>query len=124
MTVGIQFFFKPAFISFFAGVSPGKARIRRREKPVNTRLYRKSRAIIHYEEAFNMEARKSLVALLAVTALSAAGAAHAGPKVTVTFKNQGTADATYKIVSANETNTYSNAVPKPQTTIESGKSSV
>lgn len=71
-----------------------------------------------------MKARQSLAALLAAAALSAAGAAQAGPKVTVTFKNQGTADATYKIVSANESNTYSNASPKPQTTIPPGKSSV
>ncbi|MHA6893452.1 hypothetical protein ACQUJT_05125 [Ralstonia pseudosolanacearum] len=71
-----------------------------------------------------MKARKSLAALLAVAAFSATGAAHAGPKVTVTFKNQGTADATYKIISANESNTYSNASPKPQTTIAPGNSNV
>ncbi len=36
-----------------------------------------------------MKTRKSLLALLTTAALSAAGAAHAGPPVTITFKHVG-----------------------------------
>ena len=47
---------------------------------------------------------KLLPKLLAATSIFAATAAIAGPPVTVTFKNQATADATYAIITSNETN--------------------
>ncbi|KWC13653.1 hypothetical protein WL48_07605 [Burkholderia ubonensis] len=71
-----------------------------------------------------MKIRKPLIALFAITALSVAGTAYAGPKVTVTFKNQGSAPATYKIISSNESSTYANAAPKPQTTISAGSNDI
>jgi len=46
---------------------------------------------------------KLLPKLLAATSIFAATAAIAGPPVTVTFKNQATAEATYTIVTSNET---------------------
>lgn len=49
---------------------------------------------------------KLLPKLLAATSIFAATAAIAGPPVTVTFKNQATAEATYTIVTSNETSTY------------------
>ena len=58
--------------------------------------------------------------LLAATSIFAATAAIAGPPVTVTFKNQATADATYTIITSNETSTYANASPKPATTVKAG----
>ncbi len=58
---------------------------------------------------------KLLPKLLAATSIFAATAAIAGPPVTVTFKNQGTANATYTIVTSNESSTYANASPKPAT---------
>ncbi|TBU98399.1 hypothetical protein [Stutzerimonas kirkiae] len=67
-----------------------------------------------------MNARKSLLALLTAAALSAAGAAHAGPPVAVTIKNLGTADAVYSIVGSNETSTYANATPKPAASVPPG----
>ena len=60
---------------------------------------------------------KLLPKLLAATSIFAATAAIAGPPVTVTFKNQATAEATYKIVTTNESSTYANASPKPATTV-------
>ena len=54
---------------------------------------------------------KLLPKLLAATSIFAATAAIAGPPVTVTFKNQGTANATYTIVTSNESSTYANASP-------------
>ena len=38
----------------------------------------------------------------------------AGPAVTVLFKNLGTQDATYKMVTANEYSTNANSTPKPK----------
>ena len=63
---------------------------------------------------------KLLPKLLAATSIFAATAAIAGPPVTVTFKNQATADATYTIITSNETSTYANASPKPATTVKAG----
>lgn len=63
---------------------------------------------------------KLLPKLLAATSIFAATAAIAGPPVTVTFKNQGTADATYTIITSNEISTYANASPKPATTVKAG----
>ena len=57
---------------------------------------------------------KLLPKLLAATSIFAATAAIAGPPVTVTFKNNNTTtDATYAIVTSNESSTYANASPKP-----------
>ncbi|MDI1277575.1 hypothetical protein [Methylobacter sp.] len=52
---------------------------------------------------------KFLPTLFAVTSVFAATSAIAGPSVTVTFKNQATAEATYTIITSNETSTYANA---------------
>ena len=61
---------------------------------------------------------KLLQKLLAATSIFAATAAIAGPPVTVTFKNNNTTtDATYRIVTTNESSTYANASPKPATTV-------
>ena len=61
---------------------------------------------------------KLLPKLLAATSIFAATAAIAGPPVTVTFKNNNTTtDATYAIVTSNESSTYANASPKPATTV-------
>ncbi|CCP15828.1 hypothetical protein SMRA8_1763 [Stenotrophomonas maltophilia RA8] len=80
----------------------------------------KCNAYIHHMEMSNMHARKSLLALLTTAALSAAGAAHAGPPVAITIKNLGTADAAYSIVGSNETSTYANATPKPAASVPPG----
>ncbi|MBY0575166.1 MAG: hypothetical protein K2P67_01005 [Gallionellaceae bacterium] len=61
--------------------------------------------------------KKLLTASLAFVGLTAAAAAHAGPPVTVTFKNQATATATYTIITTNENATYANASPKPAPTV-------
>lgn len=60
---------------------------------------------------------KTLLNALAISAIFST-AALAGPTVTVNFKNQSTADATYKIVTSNETSTYANAAPKPATGVK------
>ncbi len=60
---------------------------------------------------------KFLPMLVAATSLFAAGNAFAGPPVTVTFKNTGTATATYTIITSNEASTFVNASPKPATTV-------
>lgn len=76
-------------------------------------------------EMYNMKTRKSLLALLTTAALSAAGAAHAGPPVTITFKHvgaTGTPAAVYTIITANETSTYANASPKPDSSVSAGGS--
>ncbi len=67
---------------------------------------------------------KLLPKLLAATSIFAATAAIAGPPVTVTFKNQATAEATYTIVTSNETSTYANASPKPTTKRPAGTNDV
>jgi len=41
---------------------------------------------------------KLFVTALAITGMAAATVAHAGPMVTVIFKNNGTADVTYKVI--------------------------
>ncbi|MFP1922562.1 hypothetical protein [Lonsdalea quercina] len=65
--------------------------------------------------------KKLAYAALAVTTLCTTGAAFAGPAVTVLFKNLGTQDATYKMVTANEYSSYASSTPKPSTTIRSQK---
>ena len=67
---------------------------------------------------------KFLPKLLAVTSIFAATSAIAGPPVTVTFKNQATANATYTIITSNETSTYTNASPKPATTVPASSNNV
>ncbi|WP_163576349.1 hypothetical protein [Halomonas faecis] len=69
-----------------------------------------------------MQASKTLVAGLALIATLAAGAAHAGPPVDITFKNQASDEATYTIVNSNESSTYANASPKPDSTVNGGGS--
>ena len=64
--------------------------------------------------------KKLLVSTLAFAGITAASAAYAGPPVTVTFKNNATADATYTIITSNESSTYANASPKPLTTVKAG----
>ncbi|KPA90994.1 hypothetical protein PF66_03072 [Pseudomonas asplenii] len=66
-----------------------------------------------------MKLSKSVFSVAALATL-AAGSAFAGPPVSVTFKNLGTADATYKIITSNEATTSVNAVPKPVTTVKAG----
>jgi hypothetical protein len=51
--------------------------------------------------------------LLAATSIFAATAAIAGPPVTVTFKNQATVNATYTIITSNESSTYASGGCKP-----------
>ncbi|WP_192456261.1 hypothetical protein [Musicola keenii] len=64
-----------------------------------------------------MKMKKSLLILWATGALFAAGAAHAGPPVTITFKNLGTSEAKYSPVTSNEVSTNANASPKPLTIV-------
>ncbi|OSN03108.1 hypothetical protein AU510_15680 [Lonsdalea britannica] len=61
--------------------------------------------------------KKIATVALAVTTFCTAGAALAGPQVTVTFKNLGTQDATYKMVTANEYSTNANSTPTPKTKV-------
>ncbi|WP_017902155.1 hypothetical protein [Pseudomonas asplenii] len=63
-----------------------------------------------------MKLFKSVLSVMALATLTA-GSAFAGPPVTVTFKNVGTTDVTYKIITSNEATTNVNAVPKPQTRV-------
>jgi hypothetical protein len=48
----------------------------------------------------------------------AAGAAYAGPPVTITFKNLGSEIATYKPITTNEVSTNAIASPKPDSTVD------
>lgn len=50
--------------------------------------------------------------------MSAAGAAYAGPAVTITFKNLGSEIATYKPITTNEVSTNAIASPKPDSTVD------
>ncbi|ACS87782.1 hypothetical protein [Musicola paradisiaca] len=69
-----------------------------------------------------MKMKKSLLILWATGALFAAGAAHAGPPVTITFKNLGTSDAKYSAVTSNEVSTNANASPKPEVSVPAKES--
>lgn len=60
---------------------------------------------------------ENIFAALAVTSLFAAGAAHAGPQVTVTVKNLGTAPAKYSIAGSGGAITTASAVPTPENVI-------
>lgn len=68
-----------------------------------------------------MKVSKSLSVALTIIAITAAGSALAGPPVTVTFKNVGNTNATYKIVTSNEASTHINANPKPDTPVKRGE---
>lgn len=63
-----------------------------------------------------MTRRMWSLAIVAIT-LCKAGVTFAGPPVTVTFKNLGKQEATYKITNNNESATYNDASPKPKTTV-------
>lgn len=72
-----------------------------------------------------MTIRKIVLATVGLSACFAAGAALAGPAVTVTFKHLGNSssdDATYAVTNGNETSTRLNANPKPETVIKAGGS--
>lgn len=55
-----------------------------------------------------------------VGAIAASGMALAGPEVRVTFKNNGDEKAYYSAVGSNGTMTYTNARPKPTTSVAPG----
>ena len=59
------------------------------------------------------------LALAASTLLFIADA-HAGPPVTVVFKNNATTSANYTVISNNEVATFVNASPKPSTVVAPG----
>lgn len=71
-----------------------------------------------------MQTSKTFVAGLVLIGSLAASTAHAGPPVTVTFKNEASENATYTIVNSNESSTYANASPKPDTTVNGGGSDI
>ena len=62
--------------------------------------------------------------LIAAASMFVATSAFAGPPVTVTLKNIGTATANYTIISSNEATTYVNASPKPATTVAAAGTNV
>ena len=63
---------------------------------------------------------KLFTKLLAITSIFTATSVLAGPPVTVTFKNLGTATAVYKMTTNNEISTYSFASPKPAANVPAG----
>lgn len=66
-----------------------------------------------------MNIKKNMLSVVAVAmAMGVAGAAYAGPPVTITFKNQGTQPATYSVITGNEVSTNVNASPKPRASIQ------
>ncbi|MCX7078897.1 MAG: hypothetical protein NTV76_06045 [Pseudomonas sp.] len=68
-----------------------------------------------------MKVSKILLVALTIAALTVTGSALAGPPVTVTFKNVGSTNAIYKVVTNNEASTHINANPKPDTPVKSGE---
>ncbi len=66
-----------------------------------------------------MKISKSVLSALAVGML-AVSSALAGPPVAITFKNLGTAHATYKIITNNEATTNVNSAQKPVATVKAG----
>ncbi|MGM3226080.1 hypothetical protein [Dickeya zeae] len=65
-------------------------------------------------ETINMLSKKNILgAAMTAVMMSAAGAAYAGPAVTITFKNLGNETATYKPITNNEISTNAIASPKP-----------
>ncbi|WP_240947041.1 hypothetical protein [Dickeya zeae] len=70
-------------------------------------------------EIINMLSKKNILgAAMAAVMMSAAGAAYAGPAVTITFKNLGSEIATYKPITTNEVSTNAIASPKPDSTVD------
>ncbi|QIZ53322.1 hypothetical protein DWG24_20285 [Dickeya zeae] len=66
-----------------------------------------------------MLSKKNILgAAMAAVMMSAAGAAYAGPAVTITFKNLGSEIATYKPITTNEVSTNAIASPKPDSTVD------
>ena len=63
----------------------------------------------------------SVVKVGAVALALSAGAAHAGPEVAITFKNNSDVDAVYDVVSSNPA-TYAQADPKPKKDVAPGTS--
>ncbi|RMQ42213.1 hypothetical protein ALQ04_01090 [Pseudomonas cichorii] len=69
-----------------------------------------------------MKFSRLLLSSVAFTAMTVAATAHAGPPVTVTFKNLGTAPAEYKVVTTNESSTKLNAKSPIAPVVEAGAS--
>lgn len=69
-----------------------------------------------------MKVSKALLVVLTIAAGALAGSALAGPRVTVTFKNVGSTEATYSAVTNNEVSTHINATPKPAVVVNAGES--
>ncbi|MGM3191136.1 hypothetical protein ACS25B_09470, partial [Dickeya dadantii subsp. dieffenbachiae] len=70
-------------------------------------------------EIINMLSKKNILgAAMAAVMMSAAGAAYAGPAVTITFKNLSNEIATYKPITNNEISTNAIASPKPDSTVD------
>ncbi|MCI4238432.1 hypothetical protein [Dickeya dianthicola] len=69
-------------------------------------------------EIINMLSKKNILgAAMAAVMMSAAGAAYAGPAVSITFKNLGGEIATYKPITNNEISTNAIASPKPDNAV-------
>ncbi|KPZ15920.1 Uncharacterized protein ALO40_05417 [Pseudomonas syringae pv. viburni] len=71
-----------------------------------------------------MKAKNVLLTSFALATLCAAVSVHAGPPVTVTFKNLGTEVAEYKVVTRNEISTQLNARTAIAPTVQPGDSNV
>ncbi|MCV4274081.1 hypothetical protein OH710_15665 [Pseudomonas capsici] len=69
-----------------------------------------------------MKLSKLLLPSLALATMAVAATAQAGPPVTVTFKNLGTAAAEYKVVSTNESSTKLNAKTPIAPVVPAGES--
>ncbi|GFM82384.1 hypothetical protein PSCICN_30760 [Pseudomonas cichorii] len=69
-----------------------------------------------------MKLSKLLLSSLALATMAVAATAHAGPPVTVTFKNLGTEPAEYKIVTTNERSTQLNAKDSIRPVVQAGDS--
>ncbi|AUQ23690.1 hypothetical protein [Dickeya zeae] len=66
-----------------------------------------------------MLSKKNILgAAMTAVMMFAAGAAYAGPPVTITFKNLGSEIATYKPITTNEVSTNAIASPKPDSTVD------
>lgn len=76
----------------------------------------------HKEESMTL--KMTSVITLASVALLAAGSAHAGPPVLVTFKNLSSEAAALQIITSNESSTYQIADPKPEREVSGGTSIV
>ncbi|RMV98654.1 hypothetical protein ALP01_100230 [Pseudomonas caricapapayae] len=71
-----------------------------------------------------MKIKKVLLTSFTLATLCAAVAAHAGPPVTVTFKNLGTEVAEYKVVTRNEISTQLNARGAIAPNVQPGDSNI